>query len=198
MKRKLFNKNIYLLALSAIFALVSIGCKEMSNEADGSKTLTIDLANIKEQLEPVGPAPSLLGASSGSITSSTVKSLVLGAIVVTSRSDPYLSTTKVTEKIEEDLKQEAINSVNYLSVVDLPINEDYIEFLVPPQTAGKWQVAVVSFDFNLDVLADWEDYESKGKILHKGFTEGFYTFDTIGEQIIQIDMENYDKEDNTL
>ena len=194
MKTKHCGKTVFLITLFTIAGLISFGCKELSNEAEGTKTFTLDMAHVKSQLDAGSNSPGVRKA----ISASKIKSLVLGAIVVPSRSTPYTSGMEITKKIEDNLKKEAINSVQYLSIVEYPFSKEYLKFLVPPPTAGKWQVGVISLDFVAETLSEFEDYESKGGLLHKGFAERFYTYDDIGDQIIRIEMKNYNKEKKAL
>ncbi len=190
MNIKLFRKIAVAISLLILIDLTLTGCKELSNDSDDSQTFSIDLADIKSQLSN-NQSSSSDNNVSNSITSSTVKSLVLGAIVVTKRDTPYVSGETLTDAEEDDLAEDALNSANYISIVDLPVADDSIDFLIPPETAGNWQILVVALDFNLDTLGDLDGYESKGSIIYTGFTPNFYTAENIGDEVIEIDMKVY-------
>lgn len=185
MKHSKIVKFLFLAMVVSALALSS--CRELlTNEKDSSSiSISVDLNDIKQQLNESE------SRSSQSITGSGgAKALVIGAIVVT-RNTPYTSGEVLTQAQEDALVEDLANSINYITLVNLPVSKDYIEFLIPPDTAGHWQVVVVAVNFAVDNLGDLADYESKGEITHTGFTPNFYTSGNVGSGVIPITMQLY-------
>jgi hypothetical protein len=175
--------NFLLLAMM-ISVLVLSSCKELTNEKDSSNSISVDLNDIKQQLNESRSSQSISGSGGA-------KTLVIGAIVV-SRSTPY-TTGELSSFEEDELVEDLVNSINYITLVELPVAKDYVEFQIPPNTAGYWQVVVVAVNFDVNTLGDLDDYESDGgDITHTGFTPQFYTSGNVGSGVIPITMVTYD------
>ncbi|MBT4285893.1 MAG: hypothetical protein HOD92_01040 [Deltaproteobacteria bacterium] len=176
----------FLLLTMIVSALFLSSCKEFSNDEGESKTISVDLGNILQQLNTDTSLKSIDAPS-------VVKGLLIGAIVVTARTTPYTSDTVMTQTVEDELVTQLTNSISYITIANLPVSGDYINFLIPPDTAANWQVVVVATDFAINTLGDLASYDDAGhKLTHKGFTPRFFTSDTVGNDIIQVDMELYD------
>lgn len=182
--------KIRLLSLATVILLllpvfVVSGCKELSNDPpESSGNLVVSLGDIKKQL----------GVSSGSTESNRsvsvpgdsdatdeVKSLLVGAFVVTSRDTPYTKDVPITEDVEENLKDELSGSVDYIKIVSLPTDNDYIEFPYPKSELSKWQVIAVALDFDIKEFAELGEDDHENSILYFGFSTKFYQSNTIGE-----------------
>ena len=174
----------FLFLTMIVSALLLSSCKELTNKKDSSSTISVDLNDIKQQLNASDRASqSITGAGD-------TKALIIGAIVI-SRATPYTSGETLTKTEEDALVDDLVNSINYITLVDLPVAEDYVEFLIPPETAGNWQVIVLAINFSVDTIGDLADYESKGDLTHTGFTPRFYTSKNIGSGVIPITMSTY-------
>lgn len=175
MKQRLIVKLLFLVMI--VSALIFSSCKELSNEKSDDTRFVVDMAHIKNQLE--GPGTNAITGSGGA------KGLVIGAIVVTSRDTPYSSGETLTEAEEDTLVDELINSLNYITIANLPIAADFIEFLIPPDTAAHWQVVVIATSNSLSRLDDVD----ADLITHTGFSTKFYESSTLGSEVVQINMQ---------
>ena len=184
MKFQHFKKYLLLILIASV--AVFFFFLYLTNEKDDERTLTIDMSHIKQQL-------SGNSNSSNSITGDgNAQGLLVGAIVINSRDTPYTNADLPLSESEEDaLVDDLINSVNYITIANLPVSEDYIEFLIPPATAANWQIVVIAVDFKINTLSDLDSYEDKGEITHAGFTEEFYNSSSVGSQVIQVTMVDY-------
>lgn len=184
MRNRTIVKFLFLTMIVSVLFLSS--CKEFSNDAGESNTVSVDLGHILQQLDTNSSLNNIAAPSN-------VRGLLIGAIVVTARDTPYTSDIEMTQAVEDELVDQLVNSINYITIANLPVSEDYIEFLVPPDTAAKWQVVVVATDFVVNTLSDLDGYEDDGhELTHKGFTPRFYSSDTVEDSVIQVDMELYD------
>ena len=177
-------KFLFLTMIVSVLFLSS--CKEFSNDESESKTISVDLGKILQQINGDSSSKSI-DAPDG------VKALVIGAIVVTERDTPYTSDTVMTDAVEDEIVDQLVNSINFITIVNLPVSGDYINFLIPPETSAHWQVVVVTTDFPVTTLSDLDGYEDDGgELTHKGFTPKFYTSETVGNDVIEVEMEPYD------
>ncbi len=180
-----YQKIVKILFMTLIVLALSLSsCKEFSNESSENseeKTLSVDIGNISQQLNDSKSSQNIVGTGDA-------KGLAIGAFVITTRDTPYTSGETLTEEEEEDLINDIANSINYITLANLPVNAEYIDFLIPPKTAAHWQVVVVAVDTTISRLADLDGAE----ITHTGFSTQFFTTDTLGsEEIIEINMADY-------
>jgi len=186
MKQNNIVKFLFLTMM--VSALLLSSCKELTNEKDSSSTISVDLNDIKQQLNAGDRTSQSVTAAAG------VKAFIIGAIVIT-RDTPYQSGEDLTKSEEDALVDDLTNSINYITLVNLPVAKDYIEFLIPPDTAGHWQVIVIAIDFEANTFSDLENYEDNGgSITHTGFTPNFYTSGSVGSSVIPIEMKEYTQE----
>jgi hypothetical protein len=174
-----------LLALLALVAALGLsGCSNDNPREDGG-TITVDIRGIKQQLG---------GGSGGFSTSTTgpgdspattdVKSLIIGAVVITFTDTPLTSDTNIDSGLEDKLADDVINSINYFSIVDLPTSDDFVEFKVPPPGADHWQVAAIG---TRNKIAVFEDLSDESVAIYYGFTPQFYN--TSGDSGPTVDIE---------
>jgi len=189
MKFKTANRYFIAGYIGLFFMLFSviIGCGEFNdNPAEQARTISIDIQELQRQVgystdsiaNQCEQLPRIV-SSGGSDATSEVKTIALGAIVVTSRDTPYTTDEAPTDEEVEIFKDEVANSVVYISFVDLPTSEDTVDFLIPPPSAGKWQVFAIGVDFELDYLEELAEDEHENSIIYYGFTKDFYTSETI-------------------
>ncbi len=188
--------SMLILALFILPFFIITGCKELSNDPpQESANLVINLGEIQEQL---GYSTQTKNANnrleSVSVPGSTdatdeVKSLLVGAFVVNSRDTPYTKDVAITETIEENLKDELAGSVAYIEIVTLPTENDYIEFSYPKSELSQWQVIAVALDFEITEFAELAEDAHSESILYFGFSENFYSANTIGaDEQVTIEM----------
>ncbi len=167
-----------------LFLVFSTGCSNDNSVSSGSKSMEIDISEVKEQIGYSGQSSSSEEEVSVSVddveendATSAVKALIIGAIVI-SKSTPYSLDDALTEDDLEDLAEDVINSQSYITYVNLPTSSSTVEVKVPPPSAGNWQIIVVGVNFTLDSLDDIIDNESD--ITYYGFIERFYEYDDVG------------------
>ncbi|MBT4090661.1 MAG: hypothetical protein HOE30_19410, partial [Deltaproteobacteria bacterium] len=176
---------IWTLLILTFFILT--GCKELSNDPpQESGNLVVNLSEIQKQLG-YSPQSNRLNGRLDSVTvpgatdaTDQVRSLLVGAFVVNSRATPYTKDVAITETIEENLKDELAGSVDYIKMVNLPTENDYIEFPYPKSELSQWQVIAVALDFEIKEFAELGEDAHSESILYFGFSNSFYKASTIG------------------
>jgi len=187
------------LALLLAVVLALAGCKELSNDPpEKYGNLVVSLKDIQAQMGIKAAQKSNTRGSerqqSVSVPTATeatdaVASLLVGAFVVTSRETPYTADVAITSEIEDNLKEELSGSIDYITIVDLPTEKDYIEFPYPKSTLSKWQVIAVGLNFAIKEFGELAEDEHKDSILYAGFSDRFYQADTIGEnEVVDVPM----------
>jgi hypothetical protein len=174
------------------------GCGEFNdNPRETKMKLTVDISELKKQfgyssdsdnedsLEKTVRSISELPETEAT---SAVKSLVIGAIVITARDTPYTMDEALTDDDMEDIEDDVLNSAAYIDFVNLPTSDDTIEFLVPPPSAGNWQVAAIGVDFEMDYLEQLDETDHDDAVMYYGFTPIFYKYDDIKEDMPPISL----------
>ncbi len=194
---KIKNKGLYTAVISIGIYLILFtlpGCGEFNdNPRETKMKLTVDISELKKQfgyssdsdnedsLEKTVRSISELPKTEAT---SAVKSLVIGAIVITARDTPYTTDEALTDEDMEDIEDDVLNSAAYIDFVNLPTSDDTIEFLVPPPSAGNWQVAAIGVDFEMDYLEQLDETDHDDAVMYYGFTPKFYHYDDIEEDTI--------------
>jgi len=142
-----------LAAAGALAALVLIAGCQGRGPNEGSGKLQVNLVPILQQLGGAGgghSGQSATGARTGELATppasdavTPVLTLVVGAIVIDFRDTPIGSDTAITDTVRNQLKKAATNSVQFLSLVQLPTGISLADFDAPPPGATHWQVTVV-------------------------------------------------------
>ncbi len=203
-KSRLLSLLIATLLILPVF--VTSGCKELSNDPpESSGNMVVNLGDIQKQLSVSSTNNSSNGQSQSvtvpgsSPASDEVKSLLVGAFVVTTRDTPYTKDVPITDTVEDDLKDELSGSVDYIKIVSLPTEKDYIEFPYPKSELSKWQVIAVALNFDINQFAELGEDDHENSILYFGFSDKFYKSNTIGEnELVTIDMTRACLSNNTV
>ena len=104
-----------------------------------------------------------------------VLTLIVGPIVITHEKtpgggiQPYTSEAEVTDTNRELLEKDAEQSVVYLEIVQLPNPDNAVEFEIPPDSAGRWQLIAVGLRERREALAEILDTDP----IWYGFTPDF-------------------------
>ena len=183
-----------LIAIYLILFTLVPGCGEFNdNPRETKMKLTVDISELKKQfgyssdsdnedsLEKTVRSISELPETEAT---SAVKSLVIGAIVITTRDTPYTIDEALTDDDMEDIEDAVLNSAAYIDFVNLPTSDDTIDFLVPPPSAGNWQVAAVGVNFKMEYLGELDETEHDDAVMYYGFTPIFYKYDDIEEDTV--------------
>jgi len=169
-------------------------CKELSNDPPKETgTLAVNLADIQKQVGVAATADQNTAVSRSvtvpgdSVATNEVKSLLVGAFVVTTRSTPYSMDVPITDAVEENVKDDLAASVDYIKIVDLPTADDTIEFSYPKSELSRWQVIAVALDFKIKEFAELGEDAHENSVLYMGFTDSFYTSSTI-ENVAEVSI----------
>ena len=158
------------LAVAALF-LVLGGCGGLNDDpAGGGLTVRFGFADSGGGSSSEASAQSSPDtAEPQAITSDPayeeVLSVVIGAIVITHEKDvgggiqPYIAddintapgiTDRQRELLESDLEQ----SIVFMEIIQLPHPDDNVEFPIPPDNAGKWQLLAVGMRHRIEALSE--------------------------------------------
>ncbi len=80
------------------------------------------------------------------------------------------------------------NSTDFIGLIHLPTEENYIEFNVPPQSSGNWQVTAVGLRTQPDKLSELSNEEHGESLIYFGFIEKFETRDSVKSRPIGITL----------
>lgn len=186
-----FNFPIRLISVAIAIGLLVGGCKELSNDPPTKYgNLMVNIKDIQAQMgiTPVSDAARQAGEPQPSVSvpqeteaSDAVRSLLVGAFVVTTRDTPYTRDVALTPDIEENLQEELSGSVDYIEIVDLPTDEDYVEFSYPKSDLSKWQVIAVGLNFAIKEFGELGEEAHEDAIIYAGFSDRFYRASQIEE-----------------
>jgi len=186
-----------LIAACCLLVLVA-GCKDLNDNPppEQESQLKIDIASIQEQItaSDMTQEESTTGgvvksvSSSDTVVSSTARTLLVGAIVVTRRSTPYPEDTTPTTSITRFFGGDLTDSGDFLELIDLPVSQQYIEFKVPPASAGNWQVFAIAFSTQPELISDLSASEHKNSAIYYGTHEEFLSADDMGTTAIPVKM----------
>ncbi|MDH5560553.1 MAG: hypothetical protein OEY59_06810 [Deltaproteobacteria bacterium] len=168
-----------IIGISLVFALLT-GCGELNDNPSPSKRrMTVDIGNAKK----------VLGFSQASVSTkniyvpedtpatSEIKSLMVGAMVVTKRTTPYTNDMTITDQVMDDASADIANSINFLKIVQLPTSMDFIEFDIPPPSAEKWQIIMVGLRTAPLTVSELSNDGHKNSPAYYGFSDNFITAD---------------------
>lgn len=176
-----------------LFLLLLGGCSEWNDNPAETGNLLLNLRSIQHQLGIVIQENRLNEKSvtvpEDTASTTEVKALVVGALVVTSRSTPYSKDIALTGAVEEGMKTDLQNSVDFFKIVRLPTADKNIPLKLPPSTAGNWQPIVVGLRTVPALLENLADTEHQDSDIYYGFTSKFYSTDNINNnEIIKLTM----------
>jgi hypothetical protein len=154
------HKGTLLVALCAAALLVLAGGCGQYNDSPNTAGLTVTY-----QFDNAGAAPAAATSTPQDITftgpGEPVVTVVVGAIVIThpdgSGADGAFThddVANLTDAQRQDLQDDAEQSVQYLSIVQLPSSDDTVEFTIPPANAGNWQIVAVGLRNVRDHVGD--------------------------------------------
>lgn len=163
-----------LLGLLAIAAAVGFGgCGDLNgNPAESSGgTATVSLDALQSQM---GYSTSGgIVAPAGNDWTTVVDGLVVGAIIV-SQSTPYTADT-IDDDTSSNIEDDAVNSINYFSIIDLPTSASTVQFFIPPPSAGNWQIAAIGLTSTPNLLGDLDG----GDAAYYAFSDTFLNTDDV-------------------
>jgi hypothetical protein len=191
MRTKSIKISIRPMAWVFAIVLVLAGCKDLSNDPpEQYGNLVVNIQDIQSQLG-IDTTGRQLSVSVPQATEATdaVASLLVGAFVVTSRDTPYTADVAITSEVEENLNKELSGSVDYIQMVSLPTDKDYIEFPYPKSELSNWQVIAVGLNFPIQNFAQLGEEAHEDAIVYAGFSDRFYKASTIGaNEVVELRM----------
>jgi hypothetical protein len=176
-----------------LFLLLLVGCSEWNdNPADNGK-LFLDLSSIQRKLGILMPEKRLneknVIVPEDTASTTEVKALVVGALVVTSRNTPYTRDIALSGAVEESMKTDLQNSVDFFKIVRLPTADKTIMLKLPPSTAENWQPIVVGLRTVPELLENLADNNHEDSDIYYGFSSKFYKTDNINNnEIIKLTL----------
>lgn len=78
-----------------------------------------------------------------SAATTDVLTLVIGAVAIGFQDTPLGADSAITDALKDDLQQAALDSTQFVTLAQLPTNDPFVEFDVPPPAAIHWQIVVV-------------------------------------------------------
>ncbi len=179
-KQKSKQKSLWILSIMLLSCLLFWGCKEFNDNPADSETISINIQDLQKQVPIAQSSPNgSVSAQSSQSPPSGVYGLLLGTVIVTSRSTAYETDVSYDSDELDNFREELMDSVNYIRYVSLPTSKNYVEFSVPPKSAGNWQIFAVGLDFKLNTFSDLAESEHENSMIYMGFIEQFYTWDDV-------------------
>ncbi|MDH5560219.1 MAG: hypothetical protein OEY59_05130 [Deltaproteobacteria bacterium] len=187
--------------LVVVVSLFVIGCNgSNSHPSDQIQKLKIDISSAKKsigypstQVQNQGKSASLDYIPTQSDFVDGVKSLIVGSLVVKSRSTPFDNNMAFTDQALTDMKLDLASSSNYFSVIDLtdPANQnDIIEVKIPPKSDENWQIVVAGLRTIPNAPLDLGNAEHDNAIAYYGFSDNFMTeADLNGSEVLSIHLQ---------
>ncbi len=145
-----------LTVLAAALLVLAAGCGQFNddpNPAGLSVAYTFSGGAVTADSDPLTAETQGVTVNGGDV----VETLVIGAIVITHRSSPYQPGDDPTDAEREALEKDAEQSLQFLEIVDLPTPGNVVEFTIPPDSAGPWQLVGVGMRRNIDTLDEVTD-----------------------------------------
>lgn len=161
------------LALGAVLLALTLlaGCGQLND--DPAQGVTVQMALDTPATATSAAQPMVAGPPASCTTTECqeVKTIVLGAVVITHRDTPYTSEDEVTNAAEDAIEDDLINSVVYFDVVQVDGVNEPVSFLIPPDTAGNWLLIAVGLRDRVTTLGEVDDLPP-GSPIYFGFTFG--------------------------
>lgn len=160
-----------------------MGCGDLNDNPQEERTLDVSVSELQRQIGASGDGnANALTDQSGLSTHSTVKTLVVGAVVIRSRTSaqgPYTDETPVSDI--GSLEQDLIDSASNVRMIQLPTTSDTIRITLPPPSAEKWQLMGAAFETEMTLPDQLGDEVNQDTVKYIGFHNQFLQTGTNGE-----------------
>lgn len=193
-EKTLHRQRPWVLLLLLGFALAGpIGCADSDSQDSGS--IQVNVSELQQQVgysqDSSTNAVSAPTSDANNPATSVAKSVVVGAIVVRSRTlteGPYGDRTPLTPAVQDLLEEDIRNSASFINLVNLPTTDDTdtIDVLLPPATTVKWQIlgaALSSQPANKEALGD---QANKDATIYIGWDDRFLATQSDGT-VVEVD-----------
>ncbi len=186
------------LIAAALLALTA-GCGQFNDDPfDGGFIVRPEFDGSAQQSATASTGTSTPQAIVFTEAGPDVLTLVVGPIVITHSRDgsgtilAYTDELQVTDTNRELLEQDALQSVQFLEVVQLPQPGDTVEFSIPPDNAGLWQLIAVGLRIRRNTLEEIQNtdpiwYGFTGRFLNEEVKQGKTDFDLMLEAGCSLD-----------
>lgn len=187
---KTLKKAYIALVIAIVIGLVVVfvpGCKEFNdNPVERTGTLRIDVQSLQRQLgisQSNDKSASITNVPGDTEATNPVKGLIVGVMLVTSRSTPYTSDVAMTEATVENLTDELTNSQQFIVTLKLPTSKRFVEIRSPKKDpdSGGLQIIAAAVDFSIEELAEVGESAHENSLIYMGFIEKFYSVADIGD-----------------
>lgn len=166
-----------LLAPLAAVALLAAGCGELNDNPREGVGLRVGFDGVATATRADGGDIGARLTTSPCDGCEEVKTVIAGAIVITHTDTPYTSdsVTNITDAQREALEEDAIDSANHISILQLPSAENVVEFRVPTGSSAQFQLFAIGLRNRRTVLDEIQDDDP----IWYGFTSQFLTPDDL-------------------
>ena len=165
------QKLLHLGSVSLFAFLLTLvpGCND--NPAPTQKIM-LDLRDLQSQMGILPPSSHsrLSSPLAGSSVHSEIKALIIGPLTFRNHTKPYSINEPVDDKFETDFENDVPNTSDFLKIIPLPTEEEFVEFEVPAISDG-WQVLAAGIRTLPDTLQDLGEKEHDDTLAYVGFTE---------------------------
>lgn len=184
--------NRFLIVLIIISVVMMTSCKDFGNNSpQESKTLRVDISQLQSQMGIAASGNNVsnsISAPGDTPATIPIKGLVVGIIKLTERSTPYSLREALTDDVMDDLKADITNSAEFIEPIGLPVDTNYVEFKLPPPTAGNWQVLAVGLDFKINTIGEIGEDAHKDSAEFFGFSDKEYNTDDYNGETVTFRM----------
>ena len=180
MKTK-FKKRLGTVTVAVTALLLSTllaGCEAFNdNGLSSSGSLTVSVTDLQGQLGFLRDSNGVFLPTSDTPATSQVEALVVGAIVIRSRSEaegPYTAETPITS-INDQLSQDIQDSGNNLVLVPLTQGEvvESVDVPMPNPGSDKYQILAAALDHNPGTIENMATTAGQDAIKYIGFNQEF-------------------------
>jgi hypothetical protein len=186
-------------ALGAVAALALLAGCNGGTPHSGDGMISVDLAPIIQQMGGGSDkssasanrvSPEAISGPGTTASTTDVLTLIVGAIIVDFTDTPLGPNTSLDTTTRNNIKNDAIDSIKFISLVQLPTGSDTISFLVPPAGSKHWQVIVAGTRDSVTTL----DSIADDSVIWYGFNTDtsnnpfFLTSSTLGNQTINVTL----------
>jgi hypothetical protein len=180
-------------------ALLGAACQGGSDRG-GIGTISVDIRPLVEQMGG-GTGSSASGDSSRrysgliagpgpSPATTAVQTLIVGAVAIGFQDTPLAADAAITDTLRDELRQAEINSSQFIALTQLPTDNPFLEFSVPPPAATHWQIVAVGTRDAIHYLDEVRDDSP----IYYGFNRDhsgipvFLSAETLGNAPIEVVM----------
>ncbi len=161
--------------------LLLVACKGL-NDQPAKQTLTVDVTQLQRQMQ-VGGA-----LVPGVNIDPEVKALMIGPLVLNEGAIPWSLDQIQSDDIYQIFGQAMVNSQNYFTIYDLPLNQSVITIELPPVNSKRFQVLAVGLRKRPASVSQVGKGGNAGAGIYFGLSEKSYAVKELANGSIAIQM----------